>query len=163
MNASRSCILNWACGCFKQLRYGSGASGAEEVFPAKSGRHQGEDEGETEQASRKRFSCQSWTVKIEEQKHRCHFMHGKLFTTLIMLKFIYNAFVISDLSLHSCSEAVCTKECSGEQQSSRIGSADRERKGTASTGGHSAAEERKAGALLSPADAEENTERSGSR
>lgn len=71
--------------------------------------------------------------------------------------------VVNTLSLHSCGDAVCAEERSGEQQSSCVGSADRERKGTASTGGHSAAEERKAGALLSPADAQENTERSGSR
>ncbi len=59
-----------------QLSHGSGASGAEEVFPAESGRHQGQNEGKEKQASRQRInvSCKPRPVKTEEQKHRCDYM-----------------------------------------------------------------------------------------
>lgn len=55
------------------LSHGSGAGGAEEVLPAESGRHQGQNEGKEKQASRQRFSCQPRPVKTQEQTHRCDY------------------------------------------------------------------------------------------
>lgn len=66
---SRECVTDRA-----QLSHGSGASGAKEVLPAKSGRHQGQNEGKENKTSRQRFSCQPRPVKTEEQKHRCDYM-----------------------------------------------------------------------------------------